>query len=120
MGDGGVGKTALAVQVWSHQISDFMCDYLTSRPIPSSPWIALWVRTFLLRSLKSLLTPSLYPIEESAFFNSALSTNITCRQAYDPTIEDAFRKEIVIDNRMCFIEIIDTAGQGLSVILRGA
>ena len=41
---------------------------------------------------------------------------MTCPQAYDPTIEDAFRKELVIDNRMCIIEVIDTAGQGLSAI----
>jgi GTPase KRas protein len=96
---------------------------LTSRPVPSLPLIASWVRTFLIRSqllaniAKSL---SLYPIEVSALSNSALLTNTTCRQAYDPTIEDAFRKEIVIDDCMCFIEILDTAGQGLPVILTGA
>ncbi|PSR71273.1 hypothetical protein PHLCEN_2v12787 [Hermanssonia centrifuga] len=32
-------------------------------------------------------------------------------QTYDPTIEDAYRKQLVVDNRMCFIEVIDTAGQ---------
>ena len=33
-------------------------------------------------------------------------------QTYDPTIEDAYRKQLVVDNRMCFVEVIDTAGQG--------
>ncbi|KAK7041311.1 ras protein [Favolaschia claudopus] len=30
---------------------------------------------------------------------------------YDPTIEDAYRKQFVLDNSMCFVEVIDTAGQ---------
>lgn len=34
------------------------------------------------------------------------------RQTYDPTIEDAYRRQLVVDKRMCFIEVIDTAGQG--------
>ncbi|KAI5991582.1 P-loop containing nucleoside triphosphate hydrolase protein [Pisolithus albus] len=30
---------------------------------------------------------------------------------YDPTIEDAYRKQLIVDNKMCFVEVIDTAGQ---------
>jgi len=30
---------------------------------------------------------------------------------YDPTIEDAYQKHLVVDNRMCCVEVIDTAGQ---------
>ncbi|KAJ7635579.1 ras protein [Mycena polygramma] len=37
---------------------------------------------------------------------------------YDPTIEDAYRKQFVVDNRMCFVEIIDTAGQEEYATLR--
>lgn len=37
---------------------------------------------------------------------------VTPPQTYDPTIEDAYRKQLVVDNRMCFVEVIDTAGQG--------
>lgn len=33
-------------------------------------------------------------------------------QTYDPTIEDAYRKSTKVGNQRCFIEIIDTAGQG--------
>lgn len=32
-------------------------------------------------------------------------------ETYDPTIEDAYRKQALVDDRMCFIEVIDTAGQ---------
>ncbi|KAN0135541.1 ras protein [Lactarius tabidus] len=37
---------------------------------------------------------------------------------YDPTIEDAYRKQLVVDNRMCFVEVIDTAGQEEYATLR--
>ncbi|KAJ7475530.1 ras protein [Mycena galericulata] len=37
---------------------------------------------------------------------------------YDPTIEDAYRKQFVVDNRMCFVEVIDTAGQEEYATLR--
>ncbi|KAJ7809784.1 ras protein [Mycena olivaceomarginata] len=32
-------------------------------------------------------------------------------QTYDPTIEDAFRKHFLVDNKLCFLEVLDTAGQ---------
>jgi len=39
-------------------------------------------------------------------------------ETYDPTIEDAYRKQFEVDNRMCFIEVIDTAGQEEYATLR--
>jgi len=39
-------------------------------------------------------------------------------ETYDPTIEDAYRKQLVVDDRMCFVEVIDTAGQEEYVALR--
>ncbi|KAF7330121.1 putative Ras protein [Mycena sanguinolenta] len=33
-----------------------------------------------------------------------------CR-TYDPTIQEGFRKYFVVDNRVCFLRVIDTAGQ---------
>ena len=30
---------------------------------------------------------------------------------YDPTIEDSYRKQVVIDGETCLLDIIDTAGE---------
>jgi len=30
---------------------------------------------------------------------------------YDPTIEDSYRKQVVIDNETCLLDVLDTAGQ---------
>ncbi|KAJ7069454.1 ras protein [Mycena amicta] len=30
---------------------------------------------------------------------------------YDPTLEDGYRKQFTVDNRMCFVELLDTPGQ---------
>jgi len=39
-------------------------------------------------------------------------------ETYDPTIEEAYRKQFMVDDQMCFIEIIDTAGQEEYATLR--
>jgi GTPase KRas protein len=32
-------------------------------------------------------------------------------EQYDPTIEDSYRKQVVVDESPCFLDILDTAGQ---------
>ena len=32
-------------------------------------------------------------------------------EKYDPTIEDSYRKQVVIDGETCLLDILDTAGQ---------
>ena len=52
---------------------------------------------------------------------TALSVQFTLNcdiESYDPTIEDAYRKQMVVDNRMCFVEVINTAGQEEYATLR--
>ncbi|KAJ6579363.1 ras family-domain-containing protein [Mycena sp. CBHHK59/15] len=37
---------------------------------------------------------------------------------YDPTEDGAYRKQFIVDNRMCFVEVIDTEGQEEYATLR--
>jgi len=39
-------------------------------------------------------------------------------EEYDPTIEDSYRKQVIIDNHSCMLEILDTAGQEEFTALR--
>ena len=39
-------------------------------------------------------------------------------EMYDPTIEDSYRKQVVIDDESCLLEILDTAGQEEFTALR--
>eukprot|EP01110_Echinostelium_bisporum_P012116 TRINITY_DN6366_c0_g1_i2.p1 TRINITY_DN6366_c0_g1~~TRINITY_DN6366_c0_g1_i2.p1 ORF type:complete len:182 (-),score=40.57 TRINITY_DN6366_c0_g1_i2:143-652(-) len=39
-------------------------------------------------------------------------------EMYDPTIEDSYRKQMVIDEEACLLEILDTAGQEELTALR--
>lgn len=39
-------------------------------------------------------------------------------ETYDPTIEDSYRKQVVIDDMPCVLEVLDTAGQEEYTALR--
>jgi len=39
-------------------------------------------------------------------------------ETYDPTIEDSYRKQVVIDEQPCVLEVLDTAGQEEYTALR--
>ncbi|KAI9024302.1 small GTPase superfamily [Phycomyces nitens] len=39
-------------------------------------------------------------------------------ETYDPTIEDSYRKQVVIDDHPCVLEVLDTAGQEEYTALR--
>ncbi|KAF9965517.1 Ras GTPase ras2 [Mortierella alpina] len=39
-------------------------------------------------------------------------------KTYDPTIEDSYRKQVVIDEQSCVLEVLDTAGQEEYTALR--
>ncbi|KAJ6790425.1 hypothetical protein PWT90_07466 [Aphanocladium album] len=39
-------------------------------------------------------------------------------ETYDPTIEDQYRKQVVIDSQPCILEVLDTAGQEEYIALR--
>ncbi|KAG4304776.1 hypothetical protein PORY_001829 [Pneumocystis oryctolagi] len=50
---------------------------------------------------------------DGAVGKTALTT-----QTYDPTIEDSYRKQVMIDGQCCILEILDTAGQEEYMALR--
>ncbi|EXJ77893.1 Ras family, other [Capronia epimyces CBS 606.96] len=39
-------------------------------------------------------------------------------ESYDPTIEDSYRKQVMIDQQACMLEVLDTAGQEEYTALR--
>jgi len=42
----------------------------------------------------------------------ALQFTLNCFiENYDPTLEDVYRKQVTVDEQLCFVEVIDTAGQ---------
>ncbi|KAF8147356.1 ras protein [Mycena galopus ATCC 62051] len=50
---------------------------------------------------------------------TALAVQFTLNHfTYDPTIEDAYRKQFIVDHLLCFVEVIDTAGQEEYATLR--
>ncbi|KAG9107447.1 Ras GTPase ras2 [Ceratobasidium sp. 392] len=96
LGDGGVGKTALAVQAscpHPHTVAHPTPLLSYPTPQPKQRQVASPGSPFL-----TLLTGSL--------------------QTYDPTIEDAFRHSVVVDDEMTYLEIVDTAGQEEYATLR--
>lgn len=42
---------------------------------------------------------------------------LSWEQTYDPTIEDCYRKQWVVDDQACLLEVLDTAGQGIQLHL---
>ncbi|KAK4509311.1 AMP-binding domain-containing protein [Mucor velutinosus] len=52
-------------------------------------------------------------------FTTAVSSHIKHqKKTYDPTIEDSYRKQVVIDDYPCVLEVLDTAGQEEYTALR--
>ncbi|CAO3647980.1 unnamed protein product [Mucor hiemalis] len=43
---------------------------------------------------------------------------VEVNNTYDPTIEDSYRKQVVIDDYPCVLEVLDTAGQEEYTALR--
>ncbi|KAL1919604.1 uncharacterized protein VTP21DRAFT_1535 [Calcarisporiella thermophila] len=74
LGDGGVGKTALTIQLCLNHFVEM-----------SKMSLFLFPKTYL---------------------------------TYDPTIEDSYRKQVVIDDQPCVLEVLDTAGQEEYTALR--
>jgi len=57
---------------------------------------------------------------DSGVGKTALAVQFTMNCSYEPTIEEeeAYRKQLLVDNKMCFVEVIDTAGHEEDLTLR--
>jgi len=58
---------------------------------------------------------------EGAVGKTALAVQFSMNafvETYDPTIEDSYRKTVVVDGKQAFLEVIDTAGQDEYATLR--
>lgn len=75
-----------------------------------------------LTSLSHILTISLWQCRGklilSAYHFEILPLTRLISQTYDPTIEDSYRKQTVIDDQPCMLEVLDTAGQEEYTALR--
>ncbi|KAJ2034035.1 RAS2 protein, partial [Coemansia sp. S2] len=62
------------------------------------------------------LLPMAWAFAATALPDSA--TFVPAGGTYDPTIEDSYRKQVVIDDQPCVLEVLDTAGQEEYTALR--
>lgn len=97
LGDGGVGKTALTIQVGNFDFNSIRISYY---------FIYIYYMHFPSGKLSLSLICSV-----QLCLNHFVET-------YDPTIEDSYRKQVVIDQQSCMLEVLDTAGQEEYTALR--
>ncbi|OWZ66231.1 hypothetical protein AYX14_06001 [Cryptococcus neoformans] len=90
LGDGGVGKTAITVQ------------------FTMSSFVEVGLSLFFLEKSEN------HSEAHGIFFKLITKT---CK-TYDPTIEDCYRKQWVVDEQPCLLEVLDTAGQEEYTALR--
>ena len=72
---------------------------------------SVWLCAILRLSIETTDLPAL-------LFNISLSCSYNSSQfveEYDPTIEDSYRKQCVIADKVAMLDILDTAGQEVSI-----
>jgi GTPase SAR1 family protein len=121
LGEGGVGKTALTVQVsfenndWNVRVDIQVarvegCCCLLRRALELS-MLPHRSRSSTLQTIPFILhtvtDPFCIPRSRSSQFTMASFV-----ETYDPTIEDCYRKQWTVDDQPCLLEVLDTAGQG--------
>ncbi|KAJ7915362.1 ras protein [Mycena leptocephala] len=60
--------------------------------------------------------PGFIPLGDGRVGRTAFVVQFTlncfvCELTYDPMLEDGYRKQFIVDNRMCFVDLIDTVGR---------
>ena len=69
---------------------------------------------FFLENVDTRLSVTLSLLAAGGVGKSALTIQLIQNHfvdEYDPTIEDSYRKQVVIDGETCLLDILDTAGQ---------
>ncbi|KAG9245065.1 ras-2 protein [Calycina marina] len=70
---------------------------------------------------RQLVLYKLVVLGDGGVGKTALTIQLTLQhfvETYDPTIEDSYRKQVVIDGQTCVLEVLDTAGQEEYTALR--
>ena len=97
VGGGAVGKSALTIQfIQSHFVVSGLAESQRSHAC-----------TLLHMLLCLFLFCPLCPCVTS----HRCCASLLCQDEYDPTIEDSYRKQCVIDEEVALLDILDTAGQ---------
>ncbi|KAE8607372.1 hypothetical protein XENTR_v10011154 [Xenopus tropicalis] len=76
--------------------------------------IASYSRTSIPRGSSTMTEYKLVVVGAGGVGKSALTIQLIQNHfvdEYDPTIEDSYRKQVVIDGETCLLDILDTAGQ---------
>lgn len=78
--------------------------------------IIVYYRLMRIRTSRTIFTSILLPrlVAAGGVGKSALTIQLIQNHfvdEYDPTIEDSYRKQVVIDGETCLLDILDTAGQ---------
>ncbi|KAF7552372.1 hypothetical protein G7046_g7422 [Stylonectria norvegica] len=68
--------------------------------------------------LATLCRDACTPTPTKSFHESHPADHCLFSPQYDPTIEDSYRKQVVIDDQPCMLEVLDTAGQEEYTALR--
>ncbi|PMD34296.1 ras-domain-containing protein [Hyaloscypha variabilis F] len=73
------------------------------------------------RAAEKMVLYKLVVLGDGGVGKTALTIQLTLQHfvvTYDPTIEDSYRKQVVIDGKSCMLEVLDTAGQEEYTALR--
>lgn len=114
LGDGGVGKTALTIQLCLQHFVETVSRHSYPFCLVSHRHL-LFLRLFV-DSLDPF--PQFHPFPRCYCRQEPPADRAFYRKQYDPTIEDSYRKQVVIDGQACMLEVLDTAGQEEYTALR--
>lgn len=97
VGGGGVGKSALTIQFIQVSVCVFACENVIS-----------WACVCACMHVVVCVVPD--------YTSVCVCLQSHFVEEYDPTIEDSYRKQCVIDDEVAVLDILDTAGQEVRTV----